>query len=93
MSRPLRTLVIGWLVLLLLAAGELGCGLISFDRGWRPLLLLPALCMVAVVGLLFMQVRGGPNLGRVFAVVALFWLTVLLGLGMVDPLTRAIYPT
>ena len=41
---------------------------------------------------MFMDVRRGPALVRFFAIAGLFWLAILLGLGMVDPLTRAVYP-
>jgi cytochrome c oxidase subunit IV len=91
MSREHRHLLICWLGLFVLAAIEFGCSFIHFDRSWRPLLLLPALCMVALVGLMFMGVRSGPDVVRVFAIAALFWLVVLLGLGMMDPLTRGVY--
>jgi hypothetical protein len=39
-----------------------------------------------------MRVRSGPPVVRVFAFASLVWLTILLGLGSMDPLTRAVYP-
>jgi len=48
--------------------------------------------MVAAVGTLFMQVGKGPTVIRLFAVAGLLWLTILLGLGSLDPLTRTDYP-
>jgi cytochrome c oxidase subunit 4 len=56
------------------------------------MLLLPALTMAALAALMFMRVRDGIATVRVFAIAALFWLTILLDLGMMDPMTRAIYP-
>jgi len=48
--------------------------------------------MVAVVGIVFMRVTASPAIARGFAIAALFWLIIILGLGMMDPLTRTIYP-
>jgi cytochrome c oxidase subunit 4 len=92
MSREHRQLVLCWVALLVLAALEFGAAFMHVGRGWRPLLLLPACCMAALVGVMFMDARRGPTLVRGFAIAGLFWLAVLLGLGMVDPLTRAVYP-
>jgi cytochrome c oxidase subunit IV len=91
MSREHRQLVLCWVVLLVLAALEFAGAFVPLARGWRPLLLLPACCMAALVAVMFMDVRRGPALVRGFAIIGLFWLAVLLGLGMVDPLTRAVY--
>ena len=91
MNREHRSLLLCWAALLGLAALEFGGGFLHFARGWRPLL-LPACCMAALVGVMFMDVHRGPALVRCFAIVGLFWLAVLLGLGMVDPLTRTVYP-
>jgi cytochrome c oxidase subunit 4 len=92
MSREHRRLLGCWVALLALGAIEFGCAFTPIGRAFRPLLLLPALCMAALVALMFMGVRSGPAIVRGFAVASLFWLTILLGLGMMDPLTRAIYP-
>jgi cytochrome c oxidase subunit IV len=92
MSREHRSLLLCWAALLALAALEFGGGFLHFARAWRPLLLLPACCMAALVGVMFMDVRRGPALVRGFVIAGLVWLAVLLGLGMVDPLTRQVYP-
>jgi cytochrome c oxidase subunit 4 len=91
MSREHRQLLLCWAALLVLGALEFAGSFLPLARGWRPLLLLPACCMAALVAVMFMDVRRGPALVRGFALAGLFWLAVLLGLGMVDPLTRAIY--
>ena len=93
MSPEHRQLVLCWMALLVLGALEFGGSFLHVERGWRPMLLLPACGMAALVGVMFMDVRRGPALVRGFAVAGLFWLAVLLGLAMVDPLTRAVYPT
>jgi cytochrome c oxidase subunit 4 len=81
-----------WLTLLLLAVIEIAGSFIHFDRSLRPLLLLPALAMVALVGGMFMRVERGIAPARGFALAGLLWLLLLLGLGTMDPLTRAVYP-
>jgi cytochrome c oxidase subunit 4 len=91
MSREHRHLLLCWLGLLAIAALELGVSFIPFASSWRPLLLLPALGMVALVALMFMGIRAAPSIARGFAIAGLFWLTILLGLGMMDPLTRAMF--
>jgi hypothetical protein len=92
MTKLHRRLLFGWLGLLALAAIELACSSLPLARSLRPLLLLPALLMVAIVAWLFMRVEAGPPIVRGFAIASIFWLIILLGLGMMDPMTRAIYP-
>lgn len=92
MSTGHRRALFVWLTLLLLAVVEIGGGFVHFDRSLRPLLLLPAVAMVALVGLTFMRVQHSIAPARGFALAGLLWLLLLLGLGTMDPLTRAIYP-
>ena len=92
MSTGHRHAMFAWLALLLLAVAEFGGSLIHIDRSLRPLLLLPALAMVTLVGLAFMRVQSGIAAARGFALAGLLWLLLLLGLGTMDPLTRAVYP-
>jgi cytochrome c oxidase subunit 4 len=93
MSAGRRQALFVWLaLLLLLAVAEIGGSFVHFDRSLRPVLLLPALAMVAVVGLMFMRVQHSIAPARGSAIAGLLWLLLLLGLGMMDPLTRAIYP-
>ena len=54
-------------------------------------MLIPAVLMVGTVGTMFMEVGRGPEIVRLFAVAALLWLTILLGLGSLDPMTRTDY--
>jgi cytochrome c oxidase subunit 4 len=83
-----RHLLLAWVLLLLLLATEFGASFVSFGRTARPVLLFPALLMVLVTVVAFMQVGRSPSIVRGFAVAGLFWLMVLLGLGSIDPLTR-----
>ena len=76
-----------------LGAAELAASFLPMARAWRPLLMIPAALMVSGVAIGFMEVRRGSVLVRAFAVAALLWLAILLGLGSVDPLTRTDYPS
>ena len=55
-------------------------------------MLIPAVLMVGVVGVVFMEVGRGPEIVRLFAAAGLLWLAILLGLGSLDPMTRTDYP-
>jgi cytochrome c oxidase subunit IV len=90
MTQPHRHLLLGLVGLLLLAGVEFAGLYLPLPRPLRPLLMLPALAMVALVALRFMRVGTGPAIVRVFAIAGLFWLLILLGLGSMDPLTRAV---
>jgi hypothetical protein len=48
--------------------------------------------IVAPVVLVVMRIRSRPGVVRVLAVASVFWLTILLGRGAMDPLTRTNYP-
>ena len=91
MSRRHRIDLIIWLVLLLLAATELGASFLPLPAGTRPILLLPAATMAVVVALGYMRLLAAPDIAKAFAIAGVFWLTILLGLTMADPLTRSIY--
>lgn len=91
--RPrLRHLLLAWALLMVLLAIEFGASFLPLGRSGRPLLLLPAVLMVALVGTLFMQIGRGITIVRLFAAAALLWLGILLGLGSLDPMTRTDYP-
>lgn len=83
-----RHLVLLWLALLALGAIEFGLSFLPWGRVARPLVILPAIPMIALVAVGFMNVTKGPTIVRMFAIGALLWLLVLLGLGSVDALTR-----
>ena len=90
--REMSRLAAAWGVLILLGAAEFASCFLPLPRAWRPLLMIPAALMVLMVAISFMEVRRGPAIVRAFAVAALFWLLILLGLGSVDPLTRTDFP-
>ena len=90
-SRFLRLWVALGLLLVLLAI-EVGVTFLPLGRDARPLVMIPAVVMVGTMGVIFMEVRRGPDIVRLFAVAGLLWLTILLGLGTLDALTRTDYP-
>lgn len=47
--------------------------------------------VAALIALGFMQLASAPSITRSFAIAGVLWLTVLLGLAIMDPLTRASY--
>ena len=86
-------LLLAWFALILLWGLEFGVSFIDMPPSLRPVLLVVAFAMLAFVALYFMHLGRGPILVRGFAVVAIFWMIVLIGLGSIDPLTRAQYFT
>jgi cytochrome c oxidase subunit 4 len=91
MNPRFRNLVLAWMILLVLLATEFSTSFLSLARSARPMVLIPAVVMVAAVGIVFMQVTRGPTVVRLFAVAGLLWLSILLGLGSLDPMTRTDY--
>ena len=84
--RPLLAIWLGLLALLAIeAAGGrlLGLGLAT-----------PAIgaLMATIVAITLMRAREGAPPIRLFICFGAFWLAVLLGLGMMDPLTRTNHP-
>jgi hypothetical protein len=88
MKAHLQALLGTWIVLLILLSGEFGASFLPLGPSVRPLILIPAVLMVGAVATMFMQVTKGPTIVRLFAVAALVWITILLGLGSLDPMTR-----
>ena len=80
-----------WVLLLLLGAGEFAASYLPLARSLRPLVMIPGVFMIATVAVGFMEAKRGIVLVRAFAVAAMFWLLLLLGLGSADPLTRVDY--
>lgn len=91
MSFKFKPLLLTWILLLLLVGVEFAVSFLQLDRSLRPLVMIPGVLMVAIVAISFMEVGKGPTIVRGFAVAAIFWLIVLLGLGSADPLTRTNY--
>ena len=86
-----RRVLIAWGVLIALLGVEVAASRISFSPWLRPLLLIPAASMVAVIAFAFMEITRAPAIARLFAAAALLWLGILLVLGCLDALTRIDY--
>ncbi len=71
--------------LLLLLGGEILVARLHVNVLAAPLV---GLVMAAIVCMSFMRLAMTGGLPRVFALAALFWLTVLLGMGSLDAITR-----
>jgi caa(3)-type oxidase subunit IV len=80
-----------WLALLCVAMLEIGASFLPMAAGTRPILALPAAIMAALVAAGYMRLLSAPVIARGFAIAGAFWLAILLGLAMTDPLTRTIY--
>jgi caa(3)-type oxidase subunit IV len=91
MRRRHRLDLLIWLALLIVAALEFGISFVPIPAGVRPILMLPAALMAALVALGYMRLLTAPDIARGFAIAGIFWLTILLGLAMTDPLTRTVY--
>lgn len=93
MTRRVRNVLLLWLLLVCLGVAAFGGSFLAIPHGLRPLLMLPSVGMALVIGFGFMEVRKGGVLSRAFALAALFWLCILLGLGTMDPMTRQVHAT
>jgi len=82
-----------YLLLLLLLAAEFGVARLPLGEAARGLVLIPALMMVGIVAMGFMELGKAPQTARFFALAGAVWLAILLGLGCLDPMTRVLYPT
>ena len=91
MPKNFRHLLLSWVALLVLGGIVFGLSFVPMSRSLRPLLMIPSVTMSAVVAIAFMEVGRGPVIVRGFAVAAMFWLLLLLGLGSLDPITRVDY--
>jgi hypothetical protein len=86
-----RSDLLTWITLLLTATVEFAVSFLAIPSGVRPILILPSVGMALLVALGFMRLLTAPDIAKAFAVGGIFWLTILLGLAMTDPLTRAVY--
>lgn len=92
MNTRMRRLLASFALLLILLAAEVGVSMLPLDRSVRCLVLIPAIIMAGVVAIAFMELGQGSQAARLFAIAALVWLAILLGLGSLDPMTRIDYP-
>jgi cytochrome c oxidase subunit 4 len=86
-----RSDLLTWVALLLAAALEFAVSFLGLSGGVRLILILPSIGMAVLVAVGFMRLPAAPDIAKAFAIGGIFWLTVLLGLAMTDPMTRAVY--
>jgi caa(3)-type oxidase subunit IV len=91
MNPRLRSGLLIWAALLLAASLEFSASFLAMPTGVRPILVLPSIGMAILVALGFMRLLTAPDIAQSFAIGGIFWLIVLLGLAMMDPMTRAVY--
>jgi hypothetical protein len=89
MGDRLRQVTFAYGALILLLTVEIWISSQPLYRALRPLILAPAALMCGVIAIVFMEIDRGLELARIFVVAALLWLAILLGIGAMDPLTRA----
>ena len=92
MSARFVGLFCAWVALLALLGIEVAASALPIPPSLRPLLLIFAVAMAGVIVTYFMEVAQGPSVIRLFAISGLVWLTILLALGSLDPMTRFMYP-
>ncbi len=91
MIRSIILLGLAWVALMALAGGEFLISGAHMPQPDRPVVLVLAAVMVVIVAFGFMHLGRAPVVAKGFAVAALFWLIVLLGLGSMDALTRNLW--
>lgn len=88
-----KQLFVSYVLLAVFLAVEFELAKLPLSGGARGLVLVPALIMVGIVAIGFMELAKGPQTARFFALAGVVWLAILLGLGSLDPMTRMLYPT
>jgi cytochrome c oxidase subunit IV len=86
---PVRTYILIYLILLVLAAATVGVAFIDLGDVINTVLAMSIASLKAVLVILFfMHVRYSDTLVRLFAIAGLVWLLILIGLTFTDYLTR-----
>ena len=93
MPAGLLRVALAWVALIVLWGAEFGISFMYMPPSIRPIILIIAAVMIAIIAVFFMHVGRGPTIVRGFAVAAIFWMIILIGLGSMDPLTRVQYFT
>lgn len=86
--RPSRALLVAWLALLALLAVTVTLSYVPLGSLNGVVALLIAATKAAIVAAIFMELRHRGARTYVFAGAGLFWLGILLWLGMMDFMTR-----
>lgn len=86
--RPSRALLVAWLTLLALLALTVTLSYVPLGAFNGIIALLIAATKAAIVAAIFMELRHRGARTYIFAGAGLFWLGILLWLGMMDFMTR-----
>ena len=84
-----RSLLIGWVGLLVLLGAQIGLAFLPLGRAHLPVALGVSVAMATIIAWLFMELAKAPRLARIFAYGGLFWVLALFALGGADYATRA----
>jgi caa(3)-type oxidase subunit IV len=85
--------IIAWIALLLLLGLSVLSAYLPLGQFHPIANFVIAAIQAAIVFVIFMRVRQPPPIKRVFAGAGFFWLFFLLGLGIIDYLTRSNFPS
>jgi preprotein translocase subunit SecG len=85
----LLPLLVTWAALLGVLALQLGAALLLQVPQSASLF---GLVSTSIVLIMFMRIKAGSPLMRIFGVAGIFWFAVLICLGTMDPVTRTDYP-
>jgi cytochrome c oxidase subunit IV len=89
---PVRVYLFTWLALMALLAATFTAAHFRLGAANTAVGLAIAGAKVALVGLFFMHLRRASALIAIFAVGALFWISILFGLSCTDYATRRVSP-
>jgi cytochrome c oxidase subunit IV len=87
--KPYRPYAIAWAALVLVLGMEILVTRVFHHSNLAPLF---GFGMAGLVAMVFMDLRRSNNLTRIFAIAGVFWLIILLGMGVMDPATRKVVP-
>lgn len=90
-SPSVKSLATTWLVLVALHFTILGLSLLKLGAIGTPIILVLAVVQMILVMSVFMELREGFPLMRVFAAAGFFWLLIQFTLTAADYLTRAFH--
>lgn len=82
---PYRPYILTWFALALLLCLEIVASRVLRLGSAAPAI---GVIMAGLVGVMFMNLRTASGLARIFAVATIVWLVIILGMGVMDPVTR-----
>jgi len=89
---PLRTFVVGWLVLLALLGANWGSAYLPLGQAHAFVPLAIAIIQALIIALVFMKLGQGARTKWIFAGAGFYWLLIMLALSATDYVTRSGFP-